>query len=240
MHLQHEKGIADALKGLRPFISAPYREALDDSISIFCSNRRKVFASCVQQLDKRWKVQVVSGIAATAMREMRQLTLTVANQAPVSAAAWSARNLLEVNIWSRWAAQNDNNLEKMRVDAARDMKDFLERLEKISTSGLEDAHPPSPIGGALKALKESAAEQGIASLDDKYTEVRNAATQVDLGDLFAHFNKLLSKLCHPTAMMMVGEHTEATNNVFRRFTLELGCAFFSGAYAELERIVEPN
>ena len=110
--------------------------------------------------------------------------------------AWTARNILELAVWTKYCACSEQNAKRFFEDCARDsisMMDIPDEL--IKPSGRES------FNQVRKQLQTNAAEDEIAR-PDAYTRVANAAKKVNF-PLFGKLNMILSKWAHPTAYKCV-------------------------------------
>jgi hypothetical protein len=120
------------------------------------------------------------------------------------AAAWIARNLLELWVWVKYCGVSTKNAWRFHEDALRDAKGLTELHKQICDAmGIEDES--STIAAEL--IKDVASEKlGLGDINSIFLAVAKAskAPGVDLGDQFAPFHRSLSKFAHPTAGLVHG------------------------------------
>lgn len=81
------------------------------------------------------------------------------------------------------------------------MQGLTESLSKMhATAGIKNEFEVSANQKAAKL----AAELGINSLDSKYLRIAEAAKSIGLDNWYAPCNAHLSKLAHPTAVLVIG------------------------------------
>jgi hypothetical protein len=149
---------------------------------------------------EEWYVDLLTKIVISVARVCQDLLETTDKEA-LSSAAWNARNLLELWIWIRYCSTSRANARRFHEDALRDMQGLTESLSKMhATAGIKNEFEASANEKAAKV----AAEMGINSLDSKYLRVGDAAKSIGLDNWYAPCNAHLSKLAHPTAVLVIG------------------------------------
>ena len=128
----------------------------------------------------------------------------------MSAVAWITRNLLELMVWTRWCLQSKDNAKQLVIDAGRDVTETLRTVGNISP----DSKDPD---AGIAIANEWAKEIGLETLEDRYTRVSKAATEVGKGAAFRDVNKLLSKFAHPTALSIVYSNSETIDTLRKKF-----------------------
>ena len=115
----------------------------------------------------------------------------------LSAIAWTARNLLELYVWTNYCCASEDNAKTFDEDSARDVVDLM----KIAHL-LETVEAQSYLLARTKIITDAKAG-GFQSIDDGYLRVSAAAESFGFGDIFKMANKALSKFAHPSALLMV-------------------------------------
>ena len=119
-------------------------------------------------------------------------------------AAFGARNILELFVWGIYCSLSVSNAAQFRQDAARDAIGLMQALERF----LESKQVLEHVAGALSEGKDSiarfAAEVGVEEDDNNYCRVSAAAVALhpQLGAFFKLLNVALSKVIHPTALLV--------------------------------------
>ena len=132
----------------------------------------------------------------------------------LSTIAWSSRNLLELAMWSAHCSKSENNAKQFLLDAARDASDVLDVPDGVFSDTFS-------FKGVRDQFLETAKEDGFETFDESFTRVAQVAKQLGQEVTFRHYNKLLSKFAHPTALSVVNSGRESTEMLKRKF-YELG------------------
>lgn len=209
-------------------------------------NREKLQAAIPRRLDELtnilaehhgrvegWYADVIYKVLLSVRRVCSALLATI-DQEALSAAAWNARNLLELWVWIKYCGASRQNARRFYEDALRDIEGLVKALSKLY---------------ALKGMPndfEDFARQGIAELAEKfgvdpesgYQRVANAATSVGLADWFSPNNTFLSKFAHPTAGLVLGiMHQTQTHDALQAVLTTDGVYFAGQCVIALEGII---
>jgi hypothetical protein len=133
--------------------------------------------------------------------------------------AWRARNLLELWVWAKYFAKDEESARRLYEDAGRDALDTLVAFEKWTAAS-------EPLKEEKLLFLKRASNEGIASLEGGYKRVAEAATDCALNEYYAFYNKLLSKFAHPTATQILGTPDKKTC-CFRKATFSPSAVSFS-------------
>jgi len=182
--------------------TAANREMLATRIPVRLNNIRRRLVDNPQGYEP-WRlalaVDLVQGIDHNCV-----LLLEAIGKERLPAAAWLARNLLELWVWIKYCGVSRENAWRFHEDALRDLRGLMEQVKKSGDAvGIEDE--TSVI--AAQRIKDVASEKlGLENIDSNFLAVTNAAKAkgVDLGDLFAPHHRVLSKFAHPTAGLVHG------------------------------------
>lgn len=171
-----------------------------------------------------WFADLVVKILLSVNRVCGDLLKTI-DQEAVSGAAWNSRNLLELWVWLKYCATSRDNARRFHEDALRDMQGLTDALCKLHA--LQGIPNEFEVSARIK-IEEVRDKLGLGSLDSGYTRVADAAEAVGLGDFFASSNKLLSKLAHPTAGLVLGIMHQSETHRSLQATLTTSGLFFAG------------
>jgi hypothetical protein len=160
-----------------------------------------------------WQKQVVSSlvseVAANCVRMrflLGQLDATVHAEAATKLTfpmlAHVVRNLLELGVWIQFCCKSKRNAERFHGDRFRDGLGFSKAATQLLDAARKNARAADPLR-AITTLKEAATKAGIPLVDDRYTQVADAAKELGLREFYAPVNKMLSKFAHPTAMALL-------------------------------------
>ena len=111
--------------------------------------------------------------------------------------AWLTRNLLELAIWCQYCAESEEHSKEFVLDAAKDALDVINVPDGVFSSSFS-------FKTHRDEMLQKAEADGFKTFGDGYTRVSEAAKTLGKGEAFKHFNKLLSKFAHPTALTLIG------------------------------------
>ena len=157
-----------------------------------------------------WHEKVLTGLTQTAYFCYRNL-IAAWKEEGLSPAAWSARSLLEAEIWMRYVTASKGNARRFYMDWVNDASELMNKM-----ASNEEWAASSPYRDLdFKGTDVNAARGWISSLraspelvDDDYLKVAAVAKELGRGVHFSKFNKLLSKLAHPTAFSVLSVPSE--------------------------------
>jgi hypothetical protein len=202
-------------------------------------NRLRELLETIQQREvppDDWYAILVTKLLASVARVSYDLRQTIEQKEALPAAAWNARNLLELWIWIEYCTASQENARRFYEDALRDALGLTESLSKMhKLTGIENEFEDE----ARKKLAEVALKKlGIESLDTNYERVAAAAKNVGLEDWYAACNANLSKFAHPTAVLVVGIMHQGKNVIELQATCTTQGLYFAGrCVMALERMV---
>jgi hypothetical protein len=152
---------------------------------------------------ERWRLALTFDLVDAVERNCEQLLETM-DKDRLPAAAWIARNLLELQVWVKYCGVSQENAWRFHEDALRDLAGFMEvHAQSCAAMGIENEIAAT----ADQQLQQVALESlGLNNIDADYLPVSKAAKAqgVGLGDSFGPFHRLLSKFAHPTAGLVHG------------------------------------
>lgn len=191
-------------------------------------NRLRELLEVIQQRDlpsDDWYAILVTNILASVARVCRDLLKTIEQEGALPAAAWNARNLLELWIWTEYCTVSRQNAKRFYEDALRDglgLTESLSRMAKL-TGTVNDFGDQ-----ARKKITETALKEHGIELDTNYEKVATAAKNVGLGEWYGACNAHLSKFAHPTAGLVVGIMHQTKNVIELQATCTTQGLYFAG------------
>jgi hypothetical protein len=171
-----------------------------------------------------WFADLVHKLLLSVDRVRYDLLKTMEQEA-ISAAAWNARNLLELWIWLKYCAASEENARRFHEDALRDIQGLTDALSKMHE---EQGIPNEFEASAREKLAEVAEKLGLDSLDSSYLHVADAAEAVGLADSFGSTNKFLSKFAHPTAGLVLGIMHQSETHRSLQATMTTTGVYYAG------------
>ena len=186
--------------------------------------------------DNAWWAELFLGLCSQVFSEYLLLKRAYEEGAArdVSVLAWRARNLLELWVWSMYCARSRENARRLYEDAARDINGVLAAFKKWGEATAQTAEWFEPGTSAQEQVSNRALSDGIASVNGRFKEVREAAEEVGIGDDFNLYNRILSKWAHPTAMQIRFSSNDELTAWQRDSSFSNGCLFFAGAFSALQ------
>jgi hypothetical protein len=143
-------------------------------------------------------------------------------------AAWACRNLLELDIFTKWVLQSPANAKRFVADVAIDGTELFESL-KTWLLHYDPNAATNELDETIRLGSERRKSEGTTR--EKHLEVRDLADAVGMTVDYRLTMKLCSKLVHPTAWSVIsmrGEEDEYA--AFRAMLFQSGSRFGLEAY----------
>jgi hypothetical protein len=187
-------------------------------------------------LDNDWWVQVFASLCFQICSEYLSLKRAYEEKRDnkTSLLAWRARNLLELSVWCLYCSKSRENARRLYEDAGRDALGLFSAFTKWGTATARDPEWLNGIICARDDLSRRAISDGITSLEEPFKEVRDAASETEIGEHFRLSFRMLSKFAHPTAMRIMAAPDEAKETLQNDIFFSQGCLFFAGAFQAVE------
>jgi hypothetical protein len=169
------------------------------------------------------------------LREYRSLTLGFKKSTPLL--AWACRNMLELNIYTKYVLLNGSNAK----DFADDM--WLDAIEIFSSfRAWFKFHDPAGVMPELDQtianLQLEKARQGITRTS--YLRTQNMAALVNSTEEYLYMNKVASKLVHPTAFSVLTASDQGELGNLRPIFFSAGVRYGVEAFNEIREYVSRN
>jgi hypothetical protein len=143
-------------------------------------------------------------------------------------AAWACRNLLELDIFTKWALQSPVNAKRFVADVAIDGTELFESM-KTWLLHYDPSAGTNELDETIRLGHERRKFEGTTG--EKHLEVRNLADAVDMTVDYKVTMKLCSKLVHPTAWSVISmREEEGEYAAFRVILFQSGSRFGLDAY----------
>jgi hypothetical protein len=192
-------------------------------LSNFLSARKRDF--------EEWYVDLLSKLMNGVGRVCRDLVRVMEDHEALPAAAWNARNLAELWVWTRYCTASRENARRFHSDALRDLQGLVDSWAEMSKLvGIHYERMERTIRTKLDEVAQT--KLGLESIDANYARVANAARETGLL-WYIPVNKFLSKFAHPTAGLIVGMMHQREKLRDGQIT----CLVF-GAYAARHSIID--
>lgn len=180
---------------------AANRRMLEARVPAKLNSIYRALAENHQQLEP-WRLSLTIDLVDSVKRNCLELLETIEKDR-LPAAAWIARNLLELLVWVKYCGVSVENAWKFHEDALRDLKGLTDVHQKIcDILGIEN----ETSGITVQMMKDVAFEKlGLKDIDSKYLSVADASKEEGVNlNFFPPSHKFLSKFAHPTAALVHG------------------------------------
>ena len=151
-----------------------------------------------------WFFNVLISLANAVLFEYRYLKRT-----RIALRAWACRNLLELDIFTKFVLTSEGNARRFVSDALIDEQDVLASLRRLRLH-LNSGADVTLIDHHLASTKQRISREGIKS--NRYLTPHSLAELVGMKEDYTSMNRLCSKFVHPTAWSVM-----AKERVQRRF-----------------------
>jgi hypothetical protein len=121
----------------------------------------------------------------------------------VGPVAQAMRNLMEMYVWTQYTRRSEENANRFFQDAARDVRDTMEVLQKFYTK--QNNAPEQQLEALLGEMKSNFAKFNVEDYEDNFTRVSDAAKEIGKDHAHGPIYKVASKFAHPTALLLIME-----------------------------------
>src|SRR2546426_7615635 len=150
---------------------------------------------------EEWYANLLTKMLISVAQACQDLLDTIEKET-LPAAAWNARNLLELWVWIKYCSASRANAWRFHEDALRDMMGLAVSLSKLrKVVGLRNE---SETAVHKKLTEVAMANLGVNSINSNYLRVADAAKVIGLENWYVPCNAQLSKFAHPTAGLVIG------------------------------------
>jgi hypothetical protein len=182
-----------------------------------------------------WFHNMLLCLISAVLREYRNLVIGYKKSTPLL--AWACRNMLELNIYTKYAL--------IKGSSARDLVDdrWIDAIEifKSFRNWVRFHHPGMLTPGideTIRNFETEKAKQGITRTG--YLRMKKMASDVNFREEYEHMNKVASKLVHPTAFSVLGAFDEGELAELKPILLNSGVRFGVEASTEIRQYVMKN
>jgi hypothetical protein len=223
-------------------MNKPFSGSVESAASVATSGRWDALNESVKQWaarggskDELWYGQLFAGLCFRVFSEYLALKQAYAEGSAkddISLLSWRVRNLLELSVWANFCAKDRDSAWQFFKDLGRDANGVLNAFKKWGEATGQSPDWFQPGAEACDEPSNRAAARGVDSIDGRFTDVKKAAAEIGIGDHFNLAYKILSKLAHPTAMLILS--SSEFKQMQRTWVFGNGCLFFMGAFTALE------
>jgi len=181
--------------------TAANRKMLETRVHAKLNGIYRTLSENRQQLEP-WRLTLTIDLMQGVERNCEELLETMGKDR-LAAAAWIARNLLELLVWVKYCGTSVENASRFHEDALRDLKGLTELHGKICDgAGIENE---TAADTAQRINELASGKLGLAEIDSKYLTVAKASKTEGIAlPCFQPFHQFLSKFTHPTAALVHG------------------------------------
>jgi hypothetical protein len=152
-----------------------------------------------------WGVQVPVGLLTEAWRIREALGGAIQNE-DVCRLAWLARNALELRVWAQYVATGPEAAKRFHQDGYVDAVETLKLMDRAFSALPSKYHElvHEAINPVLPEFDRVLVRDGVGlSVSElqkmKHLDPAKVAEEIGYGKVFARWNRMLSKMVHPTA-----------------------------------------
>jgi len=149
--------------------------------------------------------------------------LCIAGESPFDAEylSWSARNLFELSIWAQYVTASEGNATRFHNDEIVDFAEWQKAAVNLARKYTPSHAEIDTLESQGDWLEQKRSEQGIAP-DLKHLNIGGVAKELGLAGLFYGMNGFLSKLVHPTALSVLLQVDQRTEQQLREGLMAVG------------------
>jgi hypothetical protein len=118
----------------------------------------------------------------------------------IDSLAQALRNLMELDVWAEYCNASEENAKQFFDDMSRDIREVVDIHQKLYTHINQEPNERSTRD--LKTLRENSATLGVTNLEERFTQVSDAAKQIGRDLKYPAAYKIASKYAHPTALIL--------------------------------------
>lgn len=214
-------------------------DAVNKANKVYKAIYKAVYEQAIAKQEREpehlYKWQVIFGLIALNSGHYADLihAWNSASKTNVSAIAFHARSILEIMLWSDYAAKSDENIRRIHCDSFNDLHDLFICF-KESLKGGTDIFDPDL---AIEELNVQKKKYGYSSFGP-YLRVGQLSVNKELSEFYHANMKWLSKLAHPTGMSIIGFGDGEVGQKLKPVIVEHACKWFIRNVSVLLPIVD--
>jgi hypothetical protein len=153
--------------------------------------------------EEMWFANLITALLNSTLREYNHLKIGLRKDTGLL--AWACRNLLELYIFTQFVLISEENARRFIGDRLVDGIQIFESFRKWHLM-IDAGADTSPEEETVRLARAQMTTEGMT--EEKFLETRKLAAVVGMEDEYAHFNKVCSKLVHPTAWSVLAMNNE--------------------------------
>jgi Family of unknown function (DUF5677) len=182
-----------------------------------------------------WLKNILVCLLSALLREYRSLAVGVKKSTPLL--AWACRNMLELNIYTKYILLNGSNAKDFVDDMWIDAIDIFSSFRAWITFHDPASMTPELDQTIANFLSEKA-KQGITRT--KYLRAQDKAAVVNFSEEYQYMNKVASKLVHPTAFSVLTPFDEGELGHLKPILFNAGVRFGVEAFTDIRQYIIKN
>jgi hypothetical protein len=182
-----------------------------------------------------WFQNTLICLLSALLREYRNLTVGFKKSTPLL--AWACRNMLELDVFTKYALLKGSHakdfVDDMWIDAIDIFASFRAWVRVYDPAG---AMPE--LDQTIANFVSEKARQGVTR--NEYLKVSKMAAAVNFSEEYQRMNKVTSKLVHPTAFSVLGKFDEGELGNLRPIFFNAGVRYGVEAFNDIREYVSKN
>lgn len=182
-----------------------------------------------------WFQNTLICLLSAFLREYQSLKVGFKKSTPLL--AWACRNMLELNVFTKYALLNGSNAkafsEDMWIDAIDIFRSFREWIRFQEPSG-----KMPELDQTIANFEAEKVKRGITRKN--YLRASSMAVAVGFAEEYQHMNKTTSKLVHPTAFSVLVKQDEGELGNLKPIFFNSGIRYAFEAFDLVKEYVAKN
>lgn len=182
-----------------------------------------------------WFKNILLCFLSALLREYRSLVVGFKKSTPLL--AWACRNMLELNIYTKYVLLSGSNAKDFADDR------WIDAIEVFSSfHRWIRFHDPAAVTPELDQTIANfhlgKAKQGVTRT--KYLRTQDMAAAANLSEEYQHTNKVTSKLVHPTAFSVLTPFDQGELGHLKPIFFNAGVRFGVDAFTDIRQYIIKN
>ncbi len=182
-----------------------------------------------------WFKNILICLLSGLLREYRSLTVGFKKSTPLL--AWACRNMLELNIYTKYVLLNGSNakafVDDMWIDAIEIFSSFRAWITFHDPAGMTPE-----LDQTIANFRSEKAKQGATRA--KYLRAQDMATAVSFSEEYQHMNKVACKLVTPTGFSVLTPFDQGELGYLKPILFNAGVRFGVEAFVGIRQYIIKN
>ena len=180
-----------------------------------------------------WFFNTITALLRAIGREYHHLNIGYEKTGRVL--SWAARNLMEIDIFTEYVLKSKDNAKRFSEDQFIDALDIFSSFKAWIIGGEPNSTTPL-LDLTIAEMERVKSQQGITRT--KYLRTEDIAKSLNRLDEYKHFNKVASKLIHPTAWSLFAVQEESELLMLKPYLYRTGTFHFTATYSAIREHVQ--